>query len=65
MTFLLTGQHQTSGKLWAAVDPTVHHVEGEVRETRFGARLAPFRSVDEAQAALIAVGCEEVGRGAG
>jgi hypothetical protein len=56
MTLLLTGNHPERGTLWAAIDPTVHHVEGAVRETRFGARLAPFKNIEEAEAALIAVG---------
>jgi len=44
------------GTLWAAVDPFVHHVEGAVRESRFAARLAPFRSLAEAESALVAAG---------
>lgn len=56
MTFLLTGRHPGRGLLWAAVDPAVHHIEGAVRETRFGARLAPFKTVEEAKAALLAAG---------
>jgi hypothetical protein len=54
---LLTGSHPKRGVLWAAVDPTVHHIEGGVRESRFGARLAPFKTHEEAAAALIAAGC--------
>lgn len=56
MTVVLTGTHPERGILWAAIDPSVHHIQGTVRETRFGARLAPFRSREEAEAALIAEG---------
>lgn len=54
---LLAAEHPERGTLWAAVDPSVHHIEGRVAELRFGARLAPFKSHEEAQAALVAAGC--------
>lgn len=54
---LITATHPELGTLWAAVDPSAHHVEGGVRESRFGARLAPFRSREEAVAALTSAGC--------
>jgi len=54
---LLTAPHPERGLLWAAVDPSVHHIEGRVAELRFGARLAPFRSRADAEAALKAAGC--------
>jgi hypothetical protein len=53
---LLTAQHPEGGILWAAVDPAVHHITGRVSDMRFGARLAPFKSRAEAEAALIAAG---------
>lgn len=53
---LLTAEHPERGTLWAAVDPSVHHIEGRVSDMRFGARLAPFRSRAEAVAALEAAG---------
>lgn len=54
---LLTGSHPERGLLWAAVDPSVHHIEGAVRESRFGAPLAPFKTCADAEAALLAAGC--------
>lgn len=62
MTTLLTAAHPKLGTLWASFDPTVHHIVGRVAETRFGARLAPFRSEQEAEAALIAAGALAVER---
>lgn len=56
MKHLLRASHPARGTLWAAIDPDVHHIEPEVRDSRFGARLAPFRSLGEAKAALIAAG---------
>jgi hypothetical protein len=55
---LLTATHPELGMLWAAVDPFVHHIEGAVRESRFAARLAPFRSEADAKAALSEAGAE-------
>lgn len=54
---LLTAEHPERGMLWAAVDQSVHHIEGRVSDMRFGARLAPFKSYAEAEAALEAAGC--------
>jgi len=54
---VLTAEHP-SGTLWAAFDPAVHNITGRVAESRFGARLAPFRSRDEAEAALHAAGAQ-------
>jgi hypothetical protein len=45
---VITGSHPTRGTIWAAFDPSVHHVAGRVADSRFGARLAPFP--DEATA---------------
>jgi hypothetical protein len=55
---LLTAEHPTRGLLWAAFDPSVHHIIGKVAESRFSARLAPFKSREEAGAALAAEGCQ-------
>jgi hypothetical protein len=55
-TNLLTAAHPKQGTIWAAVDPSVHHIEGAVRDSRFGARLAPFKSRADAEAALVAAG---------
>jgi hypothetical protein len=54
----ITARHPQRGELFAAFDPAVHHIAGRVAESRFGARLAPFRSHAEAEAALVAEGCE-------
>jgi hypothetical protein len=40
--------------LWAAIDPDSHHLNGRVCERKFAAYLAPFRTEDEAIAALLA-----------
>lgn len=53
---LLTGKHPERGLLWVSFDASVHHITGRVAETRFGARLAPFASREEAEAALVAAG---------
>jgi hypothetical protein len=43
-------------ELWAGVDPDTHHLEGRACETRFGAFLAPFKTEEEAAAALLDAG---------
>lgn len=53
---VITAEHPMRGTLWASFDPSVHHIIGEVRETRFGARLAPFKSRTDAEAALVVAG---------
>ena len=55
-TQLITAEHPERGTLYASVDQQVHHVEGSIAERRFGAFLRPFRSAEEAEAALIAAG---------
>ena len=52
----LRGAHAELGDLFAAFDPTAHHVEPGVRSSRFAARLAPFRTREEAEQALIVEG---------
>lgn len=53
----ITAQHPERGELFAGFDPTVRFVVPRVAESRFSARLAPFKSRAEAAAALIAEGC--------
>ena len=53
----IVGEHRERGALYAAFDSTVHHIEGRVCDSRFSARMAPFKSRDEAEAALRAAGC--------
>jgi len=52
----LRASHAELGDLYAAWDPYSNHVEPGVRNSRFAARLAPFRSREEAEQALIAEG---------
>jgi len=54
---LITAEHPNLGLLWAAFDASVHHVVGRVADSRFAARLAPFKSRGEAEAALMEAGC--------
>lgn len=58
---VLTAEHPTRGTLWAAVDPSVHHIVGRVAESRFAARLAPFKCLAEAEVALTAAASQLVG----
>jgi hypothetical protein len=58
---ILTAAHAELGDLYAAFDPAARHVEPGVRTSRFGAQLAPFRSREEAERALIAEGAIIVG----
>lgn len=52
MTRFVTGNDR---QLWAAIDPTSRCDDPRVCERRFGAYLAPFRSEEEAIAALLEV----------
>lgn len=52
----LTATHPKHGKLWAAIDPDVHHLTGRICERRFSAYTAPFRTENEAAAALLDAG---------
>lgn len=56
ITVIVVGSHAELGDLYAAFDPDVCHVEPGVRTSRFAARLAPFRTRDEAERALIEEG---------
>lgn len=49
---LLTAEHPTRGRLFAAVDPAARFVVPQVAETRFAARLNPFTDEADARAAL-------------
>lgn len=53
---VLKGEHPRRGPLFAVVDPSAHHVTGKVAERKFGAWMSPFRSTEDAEAALIAAG---------
>jgi hypothetical protein len=55
----ITAEHAERGTLYAGVDPAVHHIAGRVAESRFAARLSPFKSEAEARAALVAEGVQE------
>ena len=44
------------GWIFAAWDAATHDVEGRVEQSRFGARLHPFRSRDDAARALEGAG---------
>jgi hypothetical protein len=48
------------GPLFAAVVPTARFVEAAVADRRFGALLKPFRSDDDARAALTAAGGQNI-----
>lgn len=53
MTRFVTANGKT---LWAAIEPETRCSEPKVRDRRFGAFLAPFRSEQEAIAALLEAG---------
>lgn len=52
----VTAEHPQRGTLWAAIDASTIQAEGRVAERRFPAFLAPFRSREEAEAALVEAG---------
>lgn len=54
---LAVGHHPQRGTLYAVIDASAHHVVGAVADLRFAAFLTPFRSRQEAEAALVAAGC--------
>ena len=53
---IIAATHDERGRLFAAVVPDVHHVLPEVRESRFAASLAPFRTRQAAETALLDAG---------
>jgi hypothetical protein len=55
---MLQGERPAGGTLFAAVDPSAHHVEGKTGDSRFAALLTPFRSEAEAKGALAAAGAQ-------
>lgn len=54
----LQASHSELGDMFAAWSADIVHVEPGVRSSRFAARLAPYRSREEAERALIAAGAE-------
>jgi hypothetical protein len=56
MARYVRASHFELGDLYAAWADDVHHIEPGVRSSRFAARLAPFRTCEEAERALIAQG---------
>ena len=57
---LLTATHPERGTLFAAIDPAVRFVAGEVRDRRFSAFLAPFPDEASARMALKSAGAKLV-----
>lgn len=55
-TCVVSGDVPGAGKLYAAVDPSARYVTPLPCAMRFAALLAPFPSVEAAQAALAAAG---------
>jgi hypothetical protein len=55
MTRFVTANAKT---LWAAIDPDTRYTEHRVADRRFSAYLTPFRTEEEAVAALVAAGGE-------
>lgn len=53
---ILIGRHPELGSVFAAVDSEARFVRGEIRPSKLGALLAPFRNATEARAALKAAG---------
>ena len=58
MSAFIVGIHPVRGQLYAAIDERAHHVESQIAERKFPAFLTPFRSVEEAERALIEAGAE-------
>ena len=53
---ILTAHHPEYGSLWASVDAATQCTKPRVAERRFSAFLAPYRSEEDAAAALIGAG---------
>lgn len=51
---ILTAETPT-GRVFAAVDPNARYCEARVAPSRFSATLTPFRTAEDAQAALAEV----------
>lgn len=52
----ITAEHAERGTLYASFDASVHHLTGTVAESRFAARMSPFKSEAEAEQALVSAG---------
>lgn len=59
-TRFLLGRKSDGSILWAGVDENAHHLEGQVRDRRFGAYCCPYQCEEAARAALIAAGALDV-----
>lgn len=55
---ILSAQLDGGNRVFAAVDPSVRFTKGEVRGSRLGALLAPFKTEIEARAALLEAGAQ-------
>lgn len=47
-----SAQHPTIGWIFVAWDTATHHIEGAVQQSRFAARLSPYRTQEAALGAL-------------
>lgn len=52
----LAADHDERGRLYAAFDPDVRHIEPGVRSSRFAAFLSPYNTREEAARALLEAG---------
>lgn len=55
-TSYVLGEHPTRGMLYAAVDPAALCQNSQIAERRFVAFMTPYKTVEEAEAALIDAG---------
>jgi hypothetical protein len=53
---VLSGEHPERGRLHAAVDSGAAYVQGSVCELKFASLLSPYKSIADAEAALVAAG---------
>lgn len=61
---IISGEHPSLGKLYAAVDPSARYISPKVQELRFAALLTPFKTEADAVSALIEAGALVPGGGA-
>lgn len=54
----LSGWHPDQGRIYAAIDESARFTSPEVRPSRLGSLLAPYPSVEAAEAALREAGAE-------
>lgn len=52
----ITGKHPILGTLFATIDPTVQFTEPKVTDMQFSSLLAPFKTREAAEAALVKLG---------